>query len=578
MSRERLPPQPHRPGVVRRDPRLPVRPGTVRPRDGRYRRPNERLQPRVPAPIVFAVLVALLIGTPLFVVAAFTGPVTPRDPAVAAGSPTARLSPVGSAGGSAPASSEPSAASTVPPAEARVPLVPVVSYWSPLDAITLDELRAALDGTSEAFDEVMLPSADRAAIGDALGVAVANRVKSGSTADIRSAVRNGALGLLRVSDVTPHVRALGIGEGRLFGTRRVTSLDDWPLSVKANVSPASVFDPARTWTIVAAGDILLDRGVARQVKELDKGVDFPFDGGTVQITGSRCCSGFGHRVPVFERTGNEGAVRALVSGADLALANLESPVDDDFVYHTRGTTFSGDPVLLDGLRNVGLDFVSLANNHIRDAGADGILDTIKELDARRIAHSGAGANFEAAREPAALQARGTKVLVFGCDAIASAYWTRGERVGARRCDTSTLVEDIREAKKSGAVVIVYPHWGVEYRATPSRVQRSQAREWIEAGADVIIGNHAHWPGAIERIEGKYVFYALGNFVFDQMWSEQTMQGLLLELTFDGRRLLQASLHPTLIVDQAQPNLLNRAEDGKRVIDRARKASESLGRF
>jgi poly-gamma-glutamate capsule biosynthesis protein CapA/YwtB (metallophosphatase superfamily) len=122
---------------------------------------------------------------------------------------------------------------------------------------------------------------------------------------------------------------------------------------------------------------------------------------------------------------------------------------------------------------------------------------------------------------------------------------------------------------------VFPHWGIEYRAAPTSTQRGQAEAWVEAGADLILGNHAHWTAAVEQINRGLVFYALGNFVFDQAWSEATMEGVLVELTFQGDDLRQAWLHPTLILDQAQPNFLTPAGGGQTVIDRMQEASQGL---
>ncbi len=268
-------------------------------------------------------------------------------------------------------------------------------------------------------------------------------------------------------------------------------------------------------------------------------------------------------------------MRSLLTQADLALANLESPVDDEYRYHTHGTVFSGDPRLLDGVKRAGFDFVSLGNNHIRDAGRDGILETISELDRRRIAHSGAGENLAEARKPALLQADGVTVAALSCDAIARGYWAGSAKTGSAACDTERVAADVRAAKSQADVVIVYPHWGIEYRARPTAVQREQAARWLDAGADMVIGNHAHWAAAAEEVNGRLAFYALGNFVFDQTWSEPTMEGMILELTFQGATLRQVWIHPTLLIDQSQPNFLDPAGDGARVLDQVRRASEGL---
>jgi poly-gamma-glutamate synthesis protein (capsule biosynthesis protein) len=102
-----------------------------------------------------------------------------------------------------------------------------------------------------------------------------------------------------------------------------------------------------------------------------------------------------------------------------------------------------------------------------------------------------------------------------------------------------------------------------------------ARAWVDAGADVVIGAHSHWAGAIEQIDDRLVFYSLGNFVFDQAWQTETQLGVVIELTFQGSRLVQAWLHPTLILDQAQPNLLDPEGDAQRVIDQMRGGSRGL---
>jgi hypothetical protein len=556
--------------------RYPVRRQAVPRRDPRLgRRPARRTD--TPASIAGLAILVALAGSVLLVIASLAGG-SPRTslPGAATGSPTnAAGSPATSGGSAAPSASPQETVSPGTPAVVQVPIVPVVRFWATETSITRAELVSALQGRSSRYRDVLVPAPDRARIGASLNTTLAASVRSGTVSQIRSAVRRGALGLLRVSDVTPAVRVLAVDGVALFGTKRAARLDGWPLLVSATGVAPELVDPGRTWTIVAAGDILLDRGVARQVKVLGKGVDFPFDGGSAEITGYRCCSGFGYRVPTYRRTGDSGAVRDLLTSADVAMANLESPVDDEFRYHTSGTVFSGDPKLLDGVQRAGIDFASLGNNHIRDAGTDGVLETIAELRRRGIRYAGADRGVAAARRPAQFETHGVKIAVISCDAIASSYWTTSSsRTGSRSCGRD-METDIRAAKRQANIVIVYPHWGVEYRAQPTTQQRNWAEQWIAAGADLVIGNHAHWAGAVEQIDGKLVFYALGNFVFDQMWREQTMEGLILELTFQGRELKQAWLHPTLIIDQAQPNFMDPADDGRRVIDQVRAASQGL---
>ena len=132
--------------------------------------------------------------------------------------------------------------------------------------------------------------------------------------------------------------------------------------------------------------------------------------------------------------------------------------------------------------------------------------------------------------------------------------------------TGKIANDIKAARENGAdVVIVFPHWGTEYSYDPFSGQQAQAHDIIDAGADMIIGNHAHYAAAMEVYDGKPIWYALGNFVFDQTWSEPTMEGITLELTFNGAELAQVRMRPHIILDKAQPNFLDPAGDGKVVL-------------
>ena len=169
------------------------------------------------------------------------------------------------------------------------------------------------------------------------------------------------------------MRALAWGGEALFGVDRVTDTADWTLRARLPDAPAgAAFDAAATWTMFAGGDIMLDRGVYDVLRNKGKGADFPFEGGTADITSLVCCSSFGWEVPRLARTGNAGAMRDLIAGADIALANFENPAPNRFTWHTSGTIFSADQTLIDGIAKAGFDVMGVANNHIRDQGATGL--------------------------------------------------------------------------------------------------------------------------------------------------------------------------------------------------------------
>lgn len=482
-------------------------------------------------------------------------------------------------------SASPSPATTPTPTASVVDaaIVPVTHFRTTADATNRREVAAILDGTSGRYEQLELVADEADAILAALGAERPSDedrlVLADDAATLIGDMANDRerLGFIRADDVTPAVRALTWGDLALFGVDRVESLDDWRLRAELPIrADATAFDPAAAWTLFAGGDILLDRGVYQTVRINGRGIDFPFDGGTADITGRTCCSSFGWPVPSARRTGNEGAVRELISGADIAIANFENPAPDRFSWHTSGTVFTADPEMIDGLVNAGIDYVSIANNHIGDAGDSGILQTIANLEERGLAYSGAGENLAAALEPAILEANGTTVAVLAYDAIDRGDFAQRDDPGTSALTLRRVEIGIEAAREAGAdVIIVFPHWGVEYQYEPFAGQQRLARQIIEAGADMIIGNHAHYAAAMEIREGRPIWYALGNFVFDQTWSEPTMEGITLELTFQGGDLRQIRMRPHIILDKAQPNFLDPAGDGRTVTGRIYDASEGL---
>jgi hypothetical protein len=465
-----------------------------------------------------------------------------------------------------------------------VAIVPVTQFRSTVLSVGRADVTAALAGTSTRFDALELVGDEADAILAGLGVdrpaGDAHLVLAPDAAALTRdlAAHRKHLAVLRADAVGPGVRALGWGARQLFGVDAVESVAAWGLTARLP-QPADVpaFDPGGTWTLVAGGDIMLDRGVAQTLTIKRKGADFAFDGGTAEVTGTcKDCSPLGWDTPYTKRTGDRGAVRHLLEAADVAIANFENPAPDSYRYHTSGTVFSANPKLIAGLAGAGIDWVGIANNHIRDAGGQGILQTIANLKHYGIRSSGAGKDVRAARTPAIVDVRGVKVAFLAYDTIARSYGATSARAGSAQMSAAAVRTDVAAARKAGAgVVIVFPHWGTEYDPTPFGGQRVLAEAAIDAGADMVIGNHAHWAGAVEVYHGKPIWYALGNFVFDQTWSIPTMEGITLELTFHGPTLVQARMRPHIILDQAQPNFMDPAGDGKMVMGQIYDASKGM---
>ncbi|MDP9237278.1 MAG: CapA family protein [Chloroflexota bacterium] len=273
----------------------------------------------------------------------------------------------------------------------------------------------------------------------------------------------------------------------------------------------------------------------------------------------------------------------LLAGADITIGSLDATASD------AGTPFGCTPTFslaapaaaVAGFRYAGYDVIAHAANHIKDCGIDpcgdrAMLETDANLRAAGIASVGSGRNLTEARAPVIVVRNGVAFAFLAYDDIAGYYHATADDPGSAPLDPETIAEDVAAARKFAHVVIIVPHWGIEYTSMPSERQQEFVRAAAAAGADMIVGNHPHWPQAHERIGNMFVAYALGNFVFDQDWSLETQQGVLLDVTFTGTRMTSTRYIPIHIYDQYQPRLADGPE-AKEILDRIEAASAELHR-
>ncbi|QJC51572.1 CapA family protein [Paenibacillus albicereus] len=281
---------------------------------------------------------------------------------------------------------------------------------------------------------------------------------------------------------------------------------------------------APTIRLAFTGDILLASKVADLMES--KGLDYPFTGAADRL-----------------------------SKPDLTAGNLETPItargnpatDKQFV-------FKGKPAYVKPLRDAGFDVVTLANNHTLDQGVQGLLDTIGHLDDAGLPHVGGGRDDKEAYAPVILESGGVKVAYLGVSRVLPVVeWKAGPtRAGvAEAYDPARAQEAIRIARKKADLVVVMVHWGRERADQPVDHQRSLARGFIDAGADLIIGSHPHVLQGFELYKGKWIAYSLGNFIFTSNANSNTSESGVLDAVCskDGRCGLR--FHPMKIV-QARP--------------------------
>lgn len=200
-------------------------------------------------------------------------------------------------------------------------------------------------------------------------------------------------------------------------------------------------------------------------------------------------------------------------------------INNEFAYTTRGTkisgkayTFRGNPDYANYLKDIGVDVVSLANNHVYDYGEEGIMDTLATLNSDGIPYVGAGKNLSEAEKPVYFIAGGRKIALVAATQIERSYNYTKEATDSTPGVLKTLkpekfVSVISDAKKNADIVIVIVHWGTEGNSHYGADQTALANKFIEAGADAIIGGHTHCLQGIEIIDDVPVYYSLGNFWF-----------------------------------------------------------------
>jgi poly-gamma-glutamate capsule biosynthesis protein CapA/YwtB (metallophosphatase superfamily) len=445
------------------------------------------------------------------------------------------------------------------------PLVPIVHLTSNRESVSKDELSQNR--------ELAVPQESRETAEELLGGSGFEGFDSaGAVVDYVS--RNpDAMGLVPWDEVGPRVRALGVdGESLLVPG---ATPEDYALGPGSAPGP----DPDELRRVVVGGDIVLDRGQNYMVIQQGMGLDFPLDGGYAAVT-SRVPepsdyseTGITHQFTA-ERTGGSGAVRRYLTSADLTLANLENPVIRAAVWHPEDTTFTGDLRLLPILDQAGIDGVTLGNNHILDAGVSGVRETIVHLDDAGIAHAGAGMDLAEAREPMIFDLGETKIGVLSYLGVPSYdwAWATENAAGTAPIQEEVMTDDIEKLRDEVDLVVVMPHWGNEYLATPEPWQVDWAHAAVDAGADLVIGGHAHWPKGIEVYEGDPIFYGVGNFLLDQSWSEETSTGIFAEITLYEDRVIQIRPVPFILLDYAQPNFLTPQGGANRALRKVYSAS------
>lgn len=291
------------------------------------------------------------------------------------------------------------------------------------------------------------------------------------------------------------------------------------------------------------GDVLLSRGVDKKLKE--EGYDYPYRN-----------------------------VKKLLMSDDLTVSNLECPITDEIysVYKNRKIVFKADKLNSIALKESGINLFNLANNHSMDYGSDGLLDTIEVLEENDLEYFGAGKNYKEARELKIVDVKNVKFGFLSYTVFPpEGYIYSVNQPDVAFYDEKYSLKKIQEAKNFCNFLIVSIHWGNEFEKYPSDTQKDIAHKLIESGGDVVIGHHPHVLQSIEKYNGKYIFYSLGNFIFDKQIAKSSDLSMIVHLDFNNLDNYNWHITP-VVISECQVSVAN-DELAKSIVEMINNISE-----
>ncbi len=238
--------------------------------------------------------------------------------------------------------------------------------------------------------------------------------------------------------------------------------------------------------------------------------------------------------------------------ADILFGNLESVISDKGFDQGGPYSFRAPPKMIEGLTLAGFDVLSIANNHSFDWTVDALVDTKERLKSEEIVPVGGGLE---AYSPKVVKKKGYKFAFIAHTAIGSPGWASTETIpGVAWYSEEKLKEAIEEVKGEVDLIIFSIHYGTEYQTEPNQNQIDISKGAIDAGVDLVIGHHPHVVQPVEIYKDKIIAYSLGNFIFDQDFSEETMEGLILEVVVSNGKIVGYEKIETKMNSYFQPEI------------------------
>jgi len=300
-------------------------------------------------------------------------------------------------------------------------------------------------------------------------------------------------------------------------------------AVEPDRGPEVTLRPPAETTLAAVGDILLGRSLGTMMEAS------------------------GNYSMAFEN------MEAELSTADIAFGNLEGPFCGEPPYPGEGMVFRVRPAAVAGLVHAGFDVLSVANNHFDNGGDACIRYSLEHLRQAGIATAGAGETYQAAHRPAIVVRHGVRFAFLGYTYAELNDTPEATHPVIAGRHPERVREDVAAALRQADAVIVSLHDGTEYTARVARETEEFCHAAIDAGAAVVLGHHPHVPQRIEQYHGGWIFYSLGNFVFQQYTPPEVQTAILARITFSGAQVKRVEAVPLVIEWHSKPRRAEMAE-------------------
>jgi len=234
-----------------------------------------------------------------------------------------------------------------------------------------------------------------------------------------------------------------------------------------------------------------------------------------------------------------------IQSADLSIANLETPlITNSTPIKKSGAIFGNSPAILNAIKNSGINFLNLANNHIFDHGENGIQTTIEALKNKDFLYSGAGVNINDASKPYTIQIKGKTISVLSY-AEHEFSIAEKDKPGANPVDIMDFVNRINDLKRSSDFILLLYHGGKENYMLPTPKQQKLCRFFIDQGVNMVVCQHSHTAGVYESYNSGNIYYGQGNFVFDAypLKRDWLYKGFLIEVMLNDDNSTEIKLIP-----------------------------------